>query len=70
MVALSVVNMVTYIPVAVATYALIPNKIKIGQKMLPGPMPQNAEANAPTNAIEVIPIKFFVFAWKSPSTNL
>jgi hypothetical protein len=43
---------------------------KIGQKIAPGPMPQNAAAKAPKNEILIIITKFFVSDLKSPSTNV
>ena len=68
-VAARVVNIVTYIPVAVATYASIPIISNIGPKIKPGPTPQNAAANAPTKLITFSLTRFSVVALRSPSTN-
>ena len=68
-VAARVVNIVTYIPVAVATYASIPTISKIGPKIKPGPTPQNAAANAPKKLMTFNLTRFSVVALRSPSTN-
>ena len=69
MVAERVVNIVTYIPVAVATWASIPIKTKIGQKMKPGPTPEKAAAIAPKNEIPTKITKFLGVASISPGEN-
>lgn len=48
------VNIVTYIPVDVATVGWIPIITKTGTKIAPGPIPQNAAAKAPKNEIITI----------------
>jgi hypothetical protein len=67
---LRVVNIVTYMPVAVATTGLIPIMIRIGQKIFPGPMPQKAEAIAPKNDIKTKVARFLGVASRSPCTKL
>jgi len=47
------VNRVMYIPDAVATWDSIPKIIRIGQNIMPPPIPQNAEINAPIHAIPI-----------------
>lgn len=59
-----------YIPDAVATYDSIPNIIKIGQNIIPPPIPQNAEMNAPNHAIAIRRDRSYKFIFKSPGTNL
>jgi hypothetical protein len=59
-----------YIPDAVATYYSIPKIIKIGQNIIPPPIPQNAEINDPNHAIAIKRDKSFTFNFKSPGTNL
>ena len=64
------VKRVMYIPEAVATWDSNPQIINIGQNIMPPPIPQNAEMNAPNQAI---PIKIEIsqnFNFKSPWTNL
>lgn len=68
--ALTVVNMVIYIPVAVATLASIPKMTKTGQKILPGPMPQKEEAKAPKKAIPMVIESVFESDFTSPLTKL
>ena len=68
--ALSVQNMVTYMPVAVATYASMPISTRIGQKIFPGPIPQRADAIEPKNDIRTKTSKFFGVASRSPGTKL
>ena len=64
------VKRVMYIPVAVATYDSIPKIIRIGQNIMPPPIPQNAEINAPNQAIPIIIEISYIFNFKSPGTNL
>ena len=59
-----------YIPEAVATCDSIPKIIKIGQNIIPPPMPQNADMNAPNQAIPIKRDKSYTFIFKSPGTNL
>jgi hypothetical protein len=65
-----VVNIVTYIPVAVATWASIPIRIKIGQKMNPGPTPEKAAAIAPKKEIPTNITRFLGVASISPAVKL
>jgi hypothetical protein len=58
-----------YIPDAVATYYSIPNKIKIGQKIIPPPIPQNADINAPNHPIHINKNISLKVTCKSPGTN-
>jgi len=51
------VKRVIYIPDAVATYDSIPKIIKIGQNIIPPPIPQKAEMNAPNHAIAIRRVK-------------
>lgn len=46
-------NRVMYIPDAEATCDSIPKIIRIGQNIIPPPIPQNAEINAPIHAIPI-----------------
>lgn len=62
--------MVTYMPVAVATYASMPIKTRIGQKIFPGPIPQRADAMEPKKDIRTKTSKFFGVASRSPGTKL
>ena len=59
MVAERVVNIVTYMPVAVATIGWSPIITRIGEKMNPGPTPQKAANIDPTKAMPISIIKFF-----------
>ena len=43
---------------------------KIGQKIAPGPMPQNAAARAPKNEIDIIIASPFGVDSKSPFTKV
>jgi len=47
------VNMVKYMPVAVATLASSPTITSIGQNIIPPPIPQNAEIKAPNHPINI-----------------
>lgn len=62
----SVVNMVMYIPVAVATWASIPMRTRVGQKIIPGPTPQKAARKAPTQLTRTIFNMFLGVASRSP----
>lgn len=64
------VNRVIYIPEAVATYDSIPKMIRIGQNIIPPPIPQNADINAPNHAIPINIEISYIFNFKSPGTNL
>jgi hypothetical protein len=64
------VNKVIYIPEAVATYCSIPNNINIGQNIIPPPIPQNAEINAPNQPILISIVMSLNETYKSPGTNL
>lgn len=63
------VNMVRYMPVEVATVGSMPIITSTGQKMAPGPIPQNAAQKAPTNEINIILTRPSLVHLKSPSTN-
>ena len=69
MVAERVVNKVTYIPVAVATYPSMPIRIKMGQKINPGPTPEKAAAIAPKKDMLTKMRRFLVVASISPGLN-
>lgn len=59
-----------YIPDAVATWDSIPNMISIGQNIIPPPIPQNADMNAPNHPISISMDMSFIFNYKSPGMNL
>lgn len=63
------VNIVRYMPVDVATVGSMPIMTRMGQKIAPGPIPQNAAAKAPTNEIPIILTRSLLVHLKSPSTN-
>lgn len=69
MVAAKVVNIVKYIPVAVATLDSIPIIINAGLKIMPGPRPLKAAKMAPANEIKIMLIRFLGVASRSPSIN-
>lgn len=52
--AASVVNIVQYMPVAVATAGCIPSLTRSELKMVPGAIPAKPEKSATINAIEAI----------------
>lgn len=62
-------NRVKYIPVAVATRASIPIITRTGQNIIPPPIPQNAEINAPNHPININIETFNGESLRSPSTN-
>lgn len=64
------VNKVKYIPVAVATLGSIPIITSIGQNIIPPPMPQNAEINAPNHAMKTKMETLNGLSLRSPGTNL
>ena len=70
MVAASVVNIVRYMPVAVATRDSIPIIIRAGLKIIPGPRPLKAANTAPTKEMMIILMRFLGVACKSPSMKL
>jgi hypothetical protein len=55
------------IPSAITT---IPNNINIGQNIIPPPIPQNAEINAPNQPILISIVMSLNETYKSPGTNL
>jgi len=63
------VNKVKYIPVAVATLASIPMITRIGQNIIPPPIPQKAEINAPNHAININIETLNGLSLRSPGTN-
>ena len=62
-------NKVRYIPVAVATRASIPIMTRTGQKIIPPPIPQNAEINAPNHPMNMNIATFAGVSFRSPVTN-
>ena len=64
------VNKVKYIPVAVATCASIPTITSIGQNIIPPPIPQNAEMNAPNHPININIETLKTLSLRSPGTKL
>lgn len=64
------VNKVKYIPVAVATLASSPTITRIGQNIIPSPIPQNTETKAPNHPININIETFKTFSLRSPGTNL
>jgi len=64
------VNKVKYIPVAVATLASIPMITSIGQKIIPPPIPQKAEINAPNHPMKINTETLNGLSLRSPGTNL
>ena len=56
-------------PVLVATCASVPIITSTGQKIEPGPIPQNAAPNAPKNEIKESVVTFLVVASRSPGEN-
>lgn len=63
------VNIVTYIPVEVATVGWIPMITSTGTNIAPGPIPQKAAAKAPKNEIISILIIPCDVGSKSPGMN-
>ena len=64
-----VVNIVRYIPVAVATLGSISIKIRAGTKRNAGPTPQKEATIPPIQLIIVSLMMFFLVAWTSPGVN-
>ena len=61
-----VVNIVMYIPVAVATYGSTPKMVMAGQNIVPGPTPLKAAANDPNQPTHKTVLKFLSFSSSSP----